>query len=91
MGALLPDFILYVGDAIVSKHLKAFLRQATDARTWRISLTGDVEDTFQNLRGIIVGDAAAILQSLNNKLAKQPFKHAQACAESRSGEGRAEA
>ena len=62
-----PDFILYVGDAIVSKRLKHFLREAKDARTWRISLTGEVEDTFQNLRGIIVGDAEAILQALDSK------------------------
>ena len=65
---LSPDFILYIGDAIVSKRLKHFLREAKDARTWRISLTGEVEDTFQNLCGIIIGDAEAILQALNTKL-----------------------
>ena len=75
-GCLLPpDFILYVGDAIVSKRLKHFLRQATDARCWRISLTGDVEDTFQNLRGIVVGDAEFVLQSLNNKMDKYKCAH----------------
>ena len=62
-----PDFILYVGDAIVSKRLKHFLREAKDARTWRISLTGEMEDTFQNLCGIIVGDTEAILQALDSK------------------------
>ena len=74
-STLHPDFILHVGDAIVSKQLKHFLREATDARTWRISLTGDVEDTFLNLRGIVVGDAEAILQAVNTKFAKQtcPF------------------
>ena len=74
--AKLPDFILYVGDAIVSKRVKHFLREATDARCWRVSLTGEVEDTFQNLRGIAVGDAEAILQSLNNKLAKYKCTYA---------------
>ena len=64
---LSPDFILYVGDAIVSKRLKHFLREANNARTWRISLTGEMEDTFQNLRGIVVGDAEAILQALDSK------------------------
>ena len=67
---LLPDFILYVGDAIVSKRLKAFLRKATEARTWRVSTTGKVEDTFQNLRGLLVGDVEFVLQSLSNKLSK---------------------
>ena len=65
-----PDFVLYVGGAIVSKRLKKYLRKATDARVWRVSLTGEVEDTFQNLRGIVVGDAEFVLQSLSNKLAK---------------------
>ncbi len=73
---LLPDFILYVGDAIVSKRLKQLLRQAEDARCWRINLTGQVEDTFQNLRGLVVGDAEAILQSLSNKLSKHRLTHA---------------
>ena len=63
-----PDFILYVGDTIVSKRLRHFLRAATDAVTWRISRSGDVEDTFQNLRGIVVGDPEQVLQSLSQKL-----------------------
>ena len=67
---LLPDFVIYVGDAIVSKRVKQFLRKAEDALVWRISLTGQVEDTFQNLRGIMVGDAEFVLQSLSNKLSK---------------------
>ena len=80
LSQLLPDFILYVGDALVSKRLKHFLRQAADARCWRISLTGQVEDTFQNLSGIIVGDAEFVLQSLNNKL----FKHTNTPSASRA-------
>jgi len=68
--SLLPDFILYVGDAIVSKRLKHFLRRAIDAHTWRISLTGDVEDTFQNLHALVVGDAERLLQSLDTALKK---------------------
>jgi 2-succinyl-5-enolpyruvyl-6-hydroxy-3-cyclohexene-1-carboxylate synthase len=75
---LLPDFILYVGDAIVSKRLKQLLRQAKDARCWRINITGEVEDTFQNLRGLVVGDTEAILQSLSNKLSKHKLTHAAA-------------
>ena len=63
-----PDFIIHVGDTVVSKRLRRFLRQATDAQTWRISSSGDVEDTFQNLRGIIVGDPESVLQALSHKL-----------------------
>ena len=63
-----PDFIIHVGDTVVSKRLRRFLRQATDAQTWRISQSGDVEDTFQHLRGIIVGDPESVLQSLSHKI-----------------------
>ena len=69
--SMCPDFILYVGDAIVSKRLKAFLRQASSARTWRISTTGQVEDTFQNLTGIIVGDPEQLLRSLDRILSQK--------------------
>ena len=72
-----PDFVLYVGDAIVSKRLKAYLREAHEARTWRISLTGDVEDTFQNLCGIVVADAERLLQALDTKLMRHTFTDAQ--------------
>ena len=63
-----PDFIIYVGDTIVSKRLRRFLRLDAEAQTWRISNSGDVEDTFQNLRGIIVGDPETVLQSLSQKI-----------------------
>ena len=72
-GIETPDFIIYVGDTIVSKRLRHFLRSATDAVTWRISPSGDVEDTFQNLRGIIVGDPEFVLQSLSHKLGHRKF------------------
>ena len=69
----LPDFVIYVGGTIVSKRLKQFLRRAKDAEVWRINTTGEVEDTFQHLRGIIVGDARLILQSLSEKLSNKPM------------------
>lgn len=66
--ALLPDFIVHVGGTIVSKRLRHFLRRATQAVTWRISPSGQVEDTFMNLHGIVVGDEEFVLQTLNDKL-----------------------
>ena len=68
-----PDFIIHVGGTIVSKRLRHFLRRATDAVTWRLTPSGDVEDTFQNLRGIVIGDAEFILQSLSYKLSRSKF------------------
>lgn len=70
---LLPDFILYVGNCIVSKRLRHFLRRAKDANVWRISPTGDIEDTFMHLHGLIVGDAEMVLQSLSQKMRSRSF------------------
>ena len=58
---LLPDLVVYVGNTIVSKRLKAFLRKATGAKTWRISADGSVEDTFQNLCGIVAANPETVL------------------------------
>ena len=59
--SLLPDLVVYVGNTIVSKRLKAFLRKATGAKTWRISADGSVEDTFQNLCGIVTANPETVL------------------------------
>ena len=66
--ALQPDVVLYIGGCIVSKRLRQFLRQARKARVWRISPSGRVEDTFQNLRGVVVGDAESVVASLSHKM-----------------------
>lgn len=58
---LQPDLVIYVGDAIVSKRLKAFVRKSAGAKTWRVSAEGNVEDTFQNLCGIIVGRPESVM------------------------------
>ncbi|MBQ4230661.1 MAG: 2-succinyl-5-enolpyruvyl-6-hydroxy-3-cyclohexene-1-carboxylic-acid synthase, partial [Salinivirgaceae bacterium] len=58
---LQPDLVIYVGDAIVSKRLKAFVRKSAGAKTWRVSADGNVEDTFQNLCGIIVGRPESVM------------------------------
>lgn len=59
--SLLPDLVVYVGNTIVSKRLKAFLRKATGAKTWRISADGSVEDTFQNLCGIVTANPETVM------------------------------
>ena len=66
--ALRPDVVLYVGDCIVSKRLRKFLREGRDTRVWRVSPSARVEDTFQNLRGIVKGDAESVLASLSHKM-----------------------
>ena len=63
-----PDVVVHVGDTIVSKRLKRFLRQADDLQVWRITPSADVEDTFLHMTGIVTGDAENILNALSHKL-----------------------
>lgn len=52
---LSPDFIFYIGDTVVSKRLKTFLRDAPGAETWLLSQDGCVHDTFRNLTAVVDG------------------------------------
>ena len=61
-----PDFVLHVGDAIVSKRLKHYLRHANDVYVWRLTPTNDIEDTFQHLEGIVVCRPANVLHALSH-------------------------
>lgn len=49
-----PDLVLHIGGEIVSKRLKNFLKKAK--ATWRISLNGEISDTYQNLAGVLSCD-----------------------------------
>lgn len=60
----MPDFILYLGDTIVSKRLKRFLRRATGAETWAISHDGRIHDTFMNQTAVVEADAAGVISRI---------------------------
>ena len=47
-----PDFVLYIGGALVSKRLKAFLRKS-DAELWMVNTDGSVQDVSGHLTKII--------------------------------------
>ena len=57
-----PDFVLYIGDSIVSKRVKHFLRKAR--QTWAVNWTGEVNDTFQNLTHVIQGDGDVVADQI---------------------------
>ena len=59
-----PDFLLYVGDTIVSKRLKQLLRKTENAKIWAVSEDGEIHDTFKHLTGVIEGDPVKILSLL---------------------------
>ncbi len=65
-----PDFVLYIGDSVVSKRLKHFLRKARE--TWAVNWTGEVNDTFQNLTHVVQGDGEVLADQIRFMLEQQP-------------------
>ena len=65
-----PDFVLYTGGSIVSKRVKQFLRKAKE--TWAVNITGEIEDTFQNLTRVIRGDGAFLADQIRVELEARP-------------------
>ena len=60
---LLPDFVLY-GGMVVSKRLKQFLRKATHADFWELSLDGQLHDTFMCTKGVLESGFSNVLMWL---------------------------
>ena len=64
---LVPDFLLYVGDTLVSRRMKQFLRKLPkDVPVWAISEDGAVHDMFKSLCGVIEGHPADAIASLGD-------------------------
>lgn len=85
----LPDFILYLGDALVSKRAKRFLRKARQATCWVVNTDGKLYDTFMNLSGVLQAQPAQVLAHISRKGNEQYFncwktvrQRALACRES---------
>ena len=70
-----PDFVLYTGGSIVSKHVKHFLRKANE--TWAVNETGEVNDTFMNLTHVIQGDGQKVADMVRSNLEQQPHPFVQ--------------
>ena len=63
--SLLPDFVLY-GGQVVSKRLKQFLRKATNADFWELSLDGQLHDTFMHTKGVLESGFTNVLLTLDS-------------------------
>ena len=59
-----PDFLLYVGDTLVSKRVKKWMRTLKDTKIWMISEDGNIRDTTMNMYGVIEGRAADVIEDL---------------------------
>lgn len=75
-----PDVVVYLGGTLVSKRLKAFLRQSPAAKTWIVNEQGAIYDTFQNLTGVIEGAPYDVLEVIlryvrgEKEKQRQPFE-----------------
>ena len=59
-----PDFVLYVGNTMVSKRVKQWMRSLKDARIWAVSEEGSIHDTSMQLYGVIEGHPADVIDDL---------------------------
>lgn len=59
-----PDFILYLGDTLVSKRLKNFIRGCDEIEAWAVSEDGEIHDTFMGLTGVLEGNAMTAITLL---------------------------
>ena len=66
---LMPDFIIYIGDVLISKRLKLFLRSAKNAETWTVRSDNEVHDTFMNLTGVVQTDSSKLVSDLYDMVA----------------------
>lgn len=63
-GSLLPDFILYMGDMLVSKRFRQFLRKAVSATVVMVSGDGEVHDTTMHLDTVVAARPSEVLRGL---------------------------
>ncbi|MDX1349998.1 MAG: 2-succinyl-5-enolpyruvyl-6-hydroxy-3-cyclohexene-1-carboxylic-acid synthase [Putridiphycobacter sp.] len=61
-----PDLLISIGGAIVSKKIKAFLRQNPPKHNWRIGIYTIDEDTFLSKTENIIVNPADVLKQLAN-------------------------
>ncbi len=52
-----PDVVIYLGDTLVSKRLRSFLRKATDAQVVMASLDGEIHDVTMHVDEVVDVDA----------------------------------
>ena len=62
--ALRPDFVLYMGDVVVSKRLKQFLRSCSGAFFAAVSWQGHLADTFCRLQLLVKAYWADVIDVL---------------------------
>lgn len=59
-----PDFVLYIGDTMVSKRIKQWMRSLKDTNIWAVTEDGSIHDTSMLLYGVIEGHPADVIDDL---------------------------
>lgn len=67
-----PDLLITIGNDVVSKQIKAFLRKYRPREHWHIEETSRHTDTYKSLTRLIPLEAVTFLESLIPLLKKQP-------------------
>lgn len=68
-----PDFVLHLGDTVVSKSLRKRLRNSS-VEVWSVSEDGEVHDLFMHLRHLLVASTPAMLLQLARLLPTTTLK-----------------
>ena len=61
---LAPDFVLYLGDTMVSKRIKKFLRNLKNVPIWVVTEDGSLHDTSMSTFGIVEGHPADVIYDI---------------------------
>jgi 2-succinyl-5-enolpyruvyl-6-hydroxy-3-cyclohexene-1-carboxylate synthase len=64
LADLVPDVLITFGNNVVSKKIKAFLRQHFTGEHWHIDPAGRALDTYKKLRRVLTADVAGALHAL---------------------------
>ena len=70
-----PDALLYVGNSVVSKRLKSFLREQKGCYQMRIAMEETLEDTFMNLSLWVKGSAEGCFNELKKRVDMASYPH----------------
>lgn len=73
LKSLQPDLLISIGQSLISKSLKVFLRKHPAKAHWHIQDAGTVADTFQQLSRIIYASSAEVLNTLNQAEKPEAF------------------
>jgi 2-succinyl-5-enolpyruvyl-6-hydroxy-3-cyclohexene-1-carboxylate synthase len=72
---LQPDLLITIGQSVISKNLKLFLRKHRPVQHWHIQPAGDVADTFQSLTKVIRCDQTSFFKKLESLEAGADFEN----------------